>query len=192
MSGARAAVFLDRDGTLLDEDGYLDDPEGVRLLRGAARAVAELNDAGLATVLVTNQSGVARGMFDEERLAAVHARLAELLREKGAHLDLVLYCPHHPEHGAAPYRRTCDCRKPAPGLLLEAERTLGIDLARSWVVGDAARDLEAGRKAGVPNLVLVLTGKGSATATKLSPEERREVHVVADLPAAAALITAGT
>lgn len=192
MSGRRAAVFLDRDGTLLDEEGYLGDPEGVQLLRGAARAVAELNAAGLATVLVTNQSGVARGIFDEERLAAVHARVAELLSEEGAHLDLVLFCPHHPEHGAPPYRRVCDCRKPAPGMLLRAARALDVDLARSWVVGDAARDLEAGRNAGVPNLVLVLTGKGGTAAAELSSEEKRDVHVVADLPAAAALITAGT
>lgn len=162
MASSRPAVFLDRDGTLIDELGYLDDPERVRLYPGAGKALARLREAGLATVLVTNQSGVARGLFDEARLAQVHARLEQLLAADGARLDLILYCPHHPEIGAPPYRRTCACRKPEPGLFLDARRRLDLDLGRSWAIGDSRRDLEAARRAGVRHVLLVATGKGRA------------------------------
>ena len=183
----RPAVFLDRDGTLIDELGYLADPAGVRLFPGAAAAVRALNDARLPVVVFTNQSGVARGMFTEDDLAAVHARLRELLAAEGARLDLVLYSPYHPEFGDARYRRRTDCRKPAPGMLLEARDRLDLDLAASWVVGDADRDLEAGRRAGVPGLILVRTGKGAATAAAHDPKRRRW-HVVEDLSAAVRLV----
>lgn len=159
-SAKRPAVFLDRDGTLIDELGYLDDPDGVRLYPGAAEAVARLNEAGFATVLLTNQSGVARGLFDETRLGEIHARLESLLARAGARLDLILYCPHHPGVGAPPYRRDCECRKPKPGLFLEARRRLGLDMAASWAIGDARRDLSAARRAGVGHVLLVATGKG--------------------------------
>lgn len=170
--GPRAAVFLDRDGTLLDELGYRASPAGMRLLPGAAGAVRRLNQAGLPVVLVTNQSGVARGLFDEDDLARVHAELERLLAREGARLDAVLYCPHLPPSedaagsdpvgagGPQRYRRVCDCRKPAPGLYLRAARELGLDRSRSWAIGDALRDLEAARRAGVGQLVLVATGKG--------------------------------
>lgn len=188
--GARPAVFLDRDGTLITALGYLADPAELELVPGAGAALARLGAAGFARVLVTNQSGIARGLLDEAALAAVHARLAEALAREGGALELVLSCPHHPEIGVPPYRLACGCRKPEPGLILEAARRLDLDLARSWVVGDAARDLEAGRRAGVPGLVLVRTGKGEATLAELGPAGLEGVLVVADVGEAARRIAA--
>ena len=178
----RPAVFLDRDGTLLDELGYLADPESVRYLEGAIDAVRTLNEAGLAVVVVTNQSGIARGLLDEDLLARIHARVDADLAANGARVDAWFHCPHHPEHGASPWRRACSCRKPLPGMILEACRRLGLDAGRSFAVGDAPRDLESARRAGVPRRLLVLTGKGAATRAEL---EDGEVVVVPDLAAAA-------
>jgi D-glycero-D-manno-heptose 1,7-bisphosphate phosphatase len=177
----RAAVFLDRDGTLVDELGFLTRAADLRLLPGAAAGVRALNQAGLAVVLVTNQSGIARGLLSEADLAAIHARLARELAGAGAHLDALYHCPHHPQQGQPPLRRACSCRKPEPGLLFAAAREHGLDLARSWVVGDGARDLEAGRRAGVPGRVLVLTGKGRETLAGLAPLERARTLIAADL-----------
>jgi len=184
----RAAVFLDRDGTLLDELGYLARPEDLRLLPGAAEGVRALETAGWAVVVVTNQSGIARGLFGEAELARVHARLEGELAERGAHLAGILHCPHHPEHGPPALRRECECRKPAPGLFLEAARRWSLDLARSWSVGDSARDLEAGDRAGVAGGILVLTGKGRTTLDELGPEERARWRTARDLPDAARLL----
>src|SRR5262245_12002003 len=155
-AGARA-VFLDRDGTLVDELGFLRDARDVRLLPGAAAGVRLFNRAGWRTVAVTNPSGIARGLLDEHALAEVHARLEELLAREDARLDAILHCPHHPEEGEPPLRCTCACRKPAPGLLLEAARRFALDLGASWTVGDSLRDLEAGERAGPAGGVLVLT-----------------------------------
>jgi D-glycero-D-manno-heptose 1,7-bisphosphate phosphatase len=162
----RPAVFLDRDGTLVREVDYLRAPAELELLAVGAglRALAE---AGFALVLVTNQSGVARGYLDEETLAAIHSRLAELLAREGVALEGVEYCPHHPEHGAPPYRADCDCRKPRPGMLLRAAERLGLDLARSWTIGDSERDLLAGEAAGLRGGVLVRTGKGEEELRRL-------------------------
>lgn len=184
----RRAVFLDRDGTLLDELGFLSRPEDLRLLPGAAEGVRLINQAGWSAVLVTNQSGIARGLFGEPELAAVHARLAEELAAHGAHLDALFHCPHHPEQGLGALRRTCACRKPAPGLLLEAAERLGLALGASWIVGDSQRDLEAGRRAGLAGGVLVLTGKGRA---ELAQFPAREAPLTAaDLPTAVRRILA--
>ena len=184
------AVFLDRDGTLLDELGYLARAEDLRLYPDAADAVRRLNDAGFLLVVVTNQSGIARGLLGEDELERVHARLADELERGGAHLDLVLHCPHHPDHGEAPLRGRCACRKPEPGLFFEAARRLGIDLAESWAIGDSARDVEAARRAGVRGRVLVATGKGRATLETLDSKERAELHLTRNLSEAADLILA--
>lgn len=188
-SAARPAVFLDRDGTLDTELEFLVDPAEVRLYPGAARAVRAFNERGIPVVVVTNQSAIARGLLDEAGLARVHARLAERLAEEGAHVDLVLACPHHPTEGVPPWRRVCGCRKPAPGLLVEAARRLGLDLSASWMVGDAARDLEAGRRAGARSL-LVLTGKGRDELARLEAQGRPPRWVAPDLLRAAERILA--
>jgi len=184
-------VFLDRDGTLNHEvAGALSRPEEIELLPGAAAALKALAEAGFVRVLVTNQSAIARGELDPERLARVHAGLARVLARDGAGFELCLWCPHHPSEGLPPYRRACRCRKPEPGLLHLAARRLGLDLGASWIVGDAERDLEAGRRVGARG-VLVGTGKGQAERARLERAGRLPQHFAADLTAAAQLILAG-
>jgi len=172
---------MDRDGTICEEVGFLDRAERVRLIPGSAAAILDASRAGFQTVAVTNQSGVARGYFDEALLADAHDRLRELLAEQSARLDGIYYCPHHPDFGGPPYRTACNCRKPAPGMLWRARDEMGIDLSASYMVGDRYSDLEAGCAAGATT-VLVLTGHGRreleyhADRTKLRP-----AHVAADL-----------
>jgi D-glycero-D-manno-heptose 1,7-bisphosphate phosphatase len=152
-------VFLDRDGTVCEEVGYVNHLSRCRLLPRSAEAIHLLNEAGRRIAIVTNQAGVARGYFKEDMILAVHERVHALLAERGARVDGIYYCPHHPTAGEPPYRCACDCRKPLPGLVLRAARELGIDLARSYMVGDSARDVQAAQAAGVTP-VLVLTGYG--------------------------------
>jgi len=146
----RPAIFFDRDNTLIACDGYLGDPEKVFLVEGAAQAVARARQLGYVTVIVSNQSGVARGMFDEDAVHAVNAKLDEMLLSvhPGAVIDRHSFCPYHPEGTVAQYRHDSLLRKPKPGMILEAARTLALDLSRSWMVGDAPRDIEAGAAAG--------------------------------------------
>ncbi len=188
---ARAAVFLDRDGTLIYETGYLGDPAGLVLYPGAAAALAQLSAAGFALVVVTNQSGVARGLFGEQDVARVHARLRELCGAAGARLDLVLYCPHHPTAGLGRYKSDCDCRKPKPGMFLRAARALGLDLSHCHAVGDAVRDAVAARDAGVRGLFLVATGKGHAEREQLASAGLDGCRLVPDVGAAARAILGG-
>lgn len=190
MTSRARAAFLDRDGTLVDELGFLRHARDVRLVPGAAAGVRLFNQAGWRTVVVTNQSGIARGLLDEHDLAEIHERLRELLEREGARLDAILHCPHHPDEGKPPLRRACACRKPAPGLLLEAARRFELDLASSWIVGDGLRDLEAGARAGLAGAVLVLTGKGREELDAAS--ERESLRTAPDLPAAARLILGGS
>lgn len=152
----RAAIFFDRDNTLVVSDGYLGDPEKVVLVDGAADAVARARRLGFATVVFSNQSGVARGLFDEDAVRAVNARMEQLLLEQnpGAVIDRHEYCPFHPEALVEEYRKDSDLRKPKPGMILEAAGRLALDLTRSWVVGDAPRDVEAGHAAGCRTILV--------------------------------------
>jgi D-glycero-D-manno-heptose 1,7-bisphosphate phosphatase len=156
---SRPALFIDRDGTLTEEVGYVNHVARLRLLPRSAEAIRRLNQAGVAAVVVTNQAGIARGYFSEEVLNAVSAELIRQLKDAGAHLDGVYVCAHHPTEGRPPWRATCDCRKPKPGLVLRAARDLDLDLARSVVVGDKGSDLELAPAVGAAS-VLVLTGYG--------------------------------
>lgn len=153
------AVFLDRDGTINEEVGYLSRPDQLRLIPGASRAIRLINEGGMKAVVVTNQSGVARGYFSEEMVETIHGRLDEMLREKGARIDRFYFCPHHPVYGNGPYKIACSCRKPESGLFLRASEELDIDLARSYVVGDMLKDIDAGKRVGAKG-VLVRTGYG--------------------------------
>lgn len=155
----KAAAFIDRDGTLTEEVGYVNHPKRLRLLPRSAEAIRELNAAGLAAVVTTNQTGVARGYFSEDVLHAVNDELVSQLKQAGAHLDGIYVCPHHPTEGEPPFRARCECRKPRPGLLLRAASELGLDLAASTVVGDKPSDVLAARRVGARG-VLVLTGYG--------------------------------
>ena len=142
------ALFLDKDNTLIPDIPYNVDPALITLTPGAGEALQRLQAQGFALVVVTNQSGVARGYFDEAAVDGVYARLQDLLREYSVHLDGFFYCPHHPAGTVTAYARQCACRKPQPGLILKAARTLNLDLSRSWMIGDIAADIHAGRRAG--------------------------------------------
>ncbi|MFZ5875327.1 MAG: D-glycero-alpha-D-manno-heptose-1,7-bisphosphate 7-phosphatase [Nitrospirota bacterium] len=157
-------VFLDRDGTLNHDEGYMSDPDRLVLLPGAAEAVAALNAAGVKAVVITNQSGVGRGLVSREALARVHERLAALLAQRGARLDGIYSCVHCPEEG-------CDCRKPGTALAVQAARDLGVDVSRSAMIGDKSVDLELGRRLG-GRTVLVRSGEGRKTETELSSSMR--------------------
>lgn len=169
----RPAVFLDRDGTVIEDRHYLADPEGVALLPGAAEAVARLNRAGLPVILVTNQSGIGRGYFTEASFAAVQARLEAHLAARGARIDGVYHCPHGPEEG-------CECRKPSPGLFLRAAREHGLDLARSFLVGDRVRDVSPALALGATG-ILVRSGPGPAETPPPGVESAGSLAAAADL-----------
>lgn len=178
---ATPAVFIDRDGTLSEEVGYVNHPERLRLLPGSAEAVRLLNAAGLRAVVITNQSGVARGYFSEEVLHAVNAKLLADLKAAGAFLDGLYVCPHHPTEGKPPYRARCGCRKPKPGLLRRAAEELGLDLATSYTIGDKSSDVALGKRMGLTS-ILVLTGYGLGEWEYRRPEWRCQPdHVAADL-----------
>ena len=154
------AVFLDRDGTLIEEVGYLDRIERLQLFPWSLDAVGLLNRAGFRVIVVTNQAGVARGYFGEAFVRKTHAHLDALVRSAGGAVAGYYYCPHHPQGDVPEYRRACDCRKPEPGMLRQAAREHDIDLSCSFAVGDRWSDIEAGQRAGV-RTVLVLSGYGS-------------------------------
>jgi D-glycero-D-manno-heptose 1,7-bisphosphate phosphatase len=151
------AVFLDRDGTINVEVGYLSDLAQLKLIPGAGAAIKKLNESRLKVVLVTNQSGVARGYFTEPFVQETHARLEQMLHNEGARLDGIYYCPHHPTAGSPPYTVVCDCRKPGTGLIDRAARDLAIDVKKSYVVGDKWSDVELGQRAGA-HAILVKSG----------------------------------
>ncbi|HEX2052061.1 MAG TPA: HAD family hydrolase [Actinomycetota bacterium] len=182
-------AFVDKDGTLLDDVPYNVDPARMRLARGAAEGVALLHEAGYRIVVVSNQSGVARGMFPEGALAAVELRLRALLLDAaGVPLTDFVYCPHHPDGSVAAYARACECRKPLPGMIEAAARRHRIDVASSWMIGDILDDVEAGRRAGCRT---VLVDAGTETEWRTS-RLRTPDHVVPDLAAAAhAVVGAG-
>lgn len=156
----RPAVFLDRDGTIIEESGYLDRLERLVFFPFSVDAVRVLNRAGLAVVVVTNQAGIARGIVRESFVAEAHRHITERLEAGGAHIDGFYFCPHYPSGVVEEYRKTCDCRKPQPGLLRRAAVELNLDLPRSFVVGDRWHDLAAGQAVGARG-VLVRTGIGS-------------------------------
>jgi D-glycero-D-manno-heptose 1,7-bisphosphate phosphatase len=155
----RRAVFIDRDGTISEEIGYVNHPSRYRVFPYAAEAIKLLNGAGWLAILVTNQAGVARGYFAEEMIEQVHNLLRQELERGGARLDAIYYCPHHPSVGVPPYRLDCDCRKPKPGLIERARRDFDLDLTESWMVGDRYGDVELARNAGLHS-AFVLSGYG--------------------------------
>ncbi len=176
------AVFLDRDGTLIVERGYVTSPAQVALLPGVPEALCRLRDAGWKLFVVTNQACVAKGLVTEEELTAINQRLVMLLGAEGARVDGIYCCPHHPEGTVTEFAVDCDCRKPRPGLLEQAAREHDVDLAQSFMVGDTQRDIDAGLAAGA-RAIQVRTGKGATLTADPAPQ-----HVAADLLAAAVWI----
>ena len=152
----KKAVFLDRDGTIIEDVGFIGDPAKVRLLPGVADAIRRIAEAGFEIIVVSNQSGVARGIFDEDALSSVHTRMVELLGSQGARLDGAYYCPYleGPEAVVEAYRCESELRKPEPGMLIQAANERGIDLSQSWMIGDSPCDVEAGRRAGCRTMLL--------------------------------------
>ncbi len=175
------AVFLDRDGTINEEVGYVNHIERFFLLPGVGQAIRLLNQHGWKTVVVTNQSGVARGYFPESLIHQVHQKMKKLLESEEAHLDGIYYCPHHPDLGVPPYRQKCRCRKPATGMIEEAMKEFALDLSQSYMVGDRGVDIEFAHHIGA-KAILVLTGYGrgeweySGAQWKVKPD-----HVAQDL-----------
>ncbi len=148
------AIFLDRDDTLIEDPGYINDPDQVKLIEGVPEALIELKTLGYKLVVVTNQSAVARGIVTEKVLADIHERLKQLLAEKNAYLDDIYYCPYHPEGVVPKYRKESNYRKPNPGMLLEAADDMNINLGESWCVGNSGSDVEAGQRAGCKTVLL--------------------------------------
>jgi len=177
-SGRYRAVFLDRDGTICEEVGY--SVEGMRLIPRAAEAVRLLNQNGFKVVVVTNQSGVARGFFPESLLEELHGEMNRQLEEEGASLDAVYYCPHHPTEGFPPYIQKCSCRKPAIGLLLKAAADLDLDLPSSYMIGDHISDVQCGQRMGA-RAILLLTGHGPEAAAKIESCPQPPSYIAADL-----------
>ncbi len=168
---AKIAVFLDRDGVINQDTGYVSCIDDFHFIDGAIEALQLLKKKGYSLVVVTNQSGIARGYYSEEQFMQLTEWMDWSLADRDVDLDGIYYCPHHPTAGEAPYRQECNCRKPAPGMLLDAARELDIDLAGSYMVGDKAADMQAARAAGVGHKILVRTGKAvTAEAQALADE----------------------
>ncbi|QYO62023.1 D-glycero-alpha-D-manno-heptose-1,7-bisphosphate 7-phosphatase [Leptolyngbya sp. 7M] len=186
ISAAVRAVFLDKDGTLLENVPYNVDPNQMRFTEGALTALQLLHQANYVLIVITNQSGVARGYFPETALIEVEQHLYRQLAQVGILLRGFYYCPHHPDGVIPPYNVVCTCRKPQPGLLHQAAAEQGIDLTQSWFIGDILHDVEAGRAAGCRTILL---DNGNETEWQLS-QNRLPHHVVTDLREAAAIILA--
>ncbi len=175
------AVFIDRDGTINEQMGYINHPSRFLLLPGAAEAIRILNRSGYLAIVVSNQSGVARGYFPIDLVHRVHDRMEKVLSAEGAWIDGIFFCPHHPQGEVPEYAVACDCRKPGTGLIGEARNRFDIDMAGSYVIGDRCQDLEMARRAGLPG-VLVLTGYGRGEREYVLPGEAvRPAYIAEDI-----------
>ncbi|ATA22769.1 D-glycero-beta-D-manno-heptose-1,7-bisphosphate 7-phosphatase [Brenneria goodwinii] len=180
MAQSVPAVFLDRDGTINVDHGYVHEIDQFQFIDGVIDAMRELKNMGFALVLVTNQSGIARGKFTEDQFMQLTEWMDWSLADRGVDLDGIYFCPHHPEYGNEEYRLVCDCRKPEPGMLISAQRHLNIDMAASYMVGDKAEDMQAAIAAGVGTKVLVRTGKPITEVGESLADD--VINSLADLP----------
>lgn len=171
-------IFLDRDGTINEEVEYLNNVDQLKLIDGATGAIRLLNNAGYKVVVITNQSGIAKGYLTEDQLAIIHAEFKKMLEKENAYIDAIYYCPHHPEAEVDAYRMDCDCRKPKPGMLTQAAKDLDLDLKSSFIVGDKISDLGAGDAAGCRK-ILVRTGYGKEMEKEL-PNTTFQANYIAD------------
>ena len=186
----KRAVFLDRDGTILDELGYVTPESEIKLFPFSAEAITRLTAAGFPVVIITNQGGIALGLYDHAFVDATHAQLSQTLAQAGADITAWYYCPHHPDGKVSEFTGPCECRKPATGMLDAAARDLGLDLAGSWVVGDQWRDIELAHRAGARS-VLVRTGYGRGLESNWPADVAPPTTICDDLLAAADHIVNG-
>lgn len=173
------AVFLDKDGTVIEEANYLSHYKDLKLLPHSAEAIRMLNEAGYKVIVISNQAGVARGYCGEDMLQAIDKTLQKELLNRGAFVNAIYYCPHHPEHGCYPYRQVCTCRKPHTGLVEQAAKEYNIDLKSSYFVGDHANDVKTGHNAGT-KAVFVMTGHGKEELEEVNQNHKPD-HVAQDL-----------
>ncbi|MCJ7588199.1 MAG: HAD family hydrolase [Candidatus Aminicenantes bacterium] len=185
----KKAVFLDRDGTLNVDVGYIRDYGRVRLYPRGIEAVRRINRAGLLALVVTNQSGIGRGLLTEQDLWTIHAKMSETLAKRKARIDGWYYCPHYEESALDAFRKNCSCRKPGPGMALQAARDFGLDLGASYLIGDKVEDIEFGRAIGATP-VLVLTGYGTRSLETLGARPEGPAFVAPDVLAAVRWILA--
>ena len=178
------AVFLDRDNTLIDDPGYINNPDQVKLLEGVPEALTEMRNLGYKLVVITNQSAVARGIVTEEVLATIHTRLEELLSDKGTHLDRIYYCPYHADGVIEKYRKESDWRKPNPGLILKAGQEMDLDISQSWCIGDRQTDIEAGHRAGCRTILIDLM----SPVGRLRPEQIHPDHIAVNIREASNIV----
>ena len=171
MQEKSRAVFLDRDGTIIEDPGYVTSPQQVKFIPGSVAAVKMLNDSGYKVLIISNQAGVARGLLGEDMLQTIDKTIQRAILNGGGRIDGSYYCPHHPEHGVYPYKQICECRKPHTGLIKKAVKDHNVDLAAAFMVGVKATDVETGRRAGLKS-VLILTGHGA--------KERQELRMNPD------------
>ncbi len=176
----RWAVFLDRDGTINEDIGYLSEPGQLRFIKRSAEAMRMLNRARIPAVIITNQAGIAKGLIPESAVAPIERRFRQMLNEERISIDGLYYCPHHPDAVVEKYRKACSCRKPAPGMLFRAAGDCGLDLARSFVVGDKASDIQLAHNVGATG-VMVMTGYGREHMNNYPPEFSPPHHACADL-----------
>ena len=182
----RKAVFLDRDGTINIDKGFVHRIEDFEFIEGTKDLIKLLNHASFLVVVVTNQSGVARGYYSEEDVKKLHSFITSELQKVDAHIDRIYYCPHHPEASIPEYRIDCECRKPKPGMVFQAMKDLNIDPRMSYMIGDSARDICAGKKAGLTT-ILISVDEG-ATINTTSCDEKPDL-VVKSLTEAVEYIT---
>jgi len=168
------AVFFDRDGTLIEEVGYIDTPDKIKLIPAADRAVRLLKEIGYKIIIVSNQSGVARGYFDESTVQSINQQVVDLFAAKEAIIDAIYYCPHHPRAADENYGRKCECRKPKPGMFLKAASEHNIDLSKSIMIGDKFSDVQAGKNLKMFS-IMVLTGFGKGEWEKMKKEGIEQV-----------------
>ena len=186
----KPAVFIDRDGTINEQMGYINHPSRFVLLPGVGSAIKLLNENGFLAIVVTNQSGVARGYFPIELVENIHSLMKRLLLAVGARLDAILYCPHYPSGSEREFAKVCKCRKPDIGLIQKASELFDIDMANSWVVGDTMSDIEMAHRAGVKG-ILVRTGYGMGEIEYVLPRRGvKPYHISDDLPSAVRFILA--
>jgi D-glycero-D-manno-heptose 1,7-bisphosphate phosphatase len=170
------AIFLDRDGTLIEDVGHLHRNEDIHIYPVAFEAVRKINQSRALAIVITNQSAIARGLLDEKQLADLHGFLQEEFQREEARIDAFFYCPHHPEAGTGTYTQQCLCRKPEPGMLMLAARELQVEMTSSYMIGDTLRDVEAGHRAGCRS-VLVKTGHGEDELKLLDQDDTEAPHL---------------